>query len=265
MAALGVDAGEVLKVEPDAALGNGGLGRLAACLLDSMATLGIPAYGYGIRYEHGLFKQGLDDGWQVERPEDWLAFGNPWEFERAGVGLPGPLLRPGARGARCHGPARAGLGGRPARAGGGLRHAGGRLGRAARQHAALVVGAERQPDRSRGLQPRRLHARRAGTDAVAEHQPRALPERRHRGRPGAAAEAGILLHVGQPAGHHPAPPLPSCRPAHAARPGGDPAQRHPPRHRRARADAPADRRARHRLGDAPGRSPAALSTTPTIR
>ena len=88
MAALGVDAGEVLKVEPDAALGNGGLGRLAACLLDSMATLGIPAYGYGIRYEHGLFKQGLDDGWQVERPEDWLAFGNPWEFERAELVYP---------------------------------------------------------------------------------------------------------------------------------------------------------------------------------
>ena len=81
--ALGVDAQEVFTVEPDAALGNGGLGRLAACLLDSMATLGIAAFGYGIRYEHGLFKQGLDDGWQVERPEDWLAFGNPWEFERS--------------------------------------------------------------------------------------------------------------------------------------------------------------------------------------
>ena len=81
--ALGVNAQEVFTVEPDAALGNGGLGRLAACLLDSMATLGIAAFGYGIRYEHGLFKQGLDDGWQVERPEDWLAFGNPWEFERS--------------------------------------------------------------------------------------------------------------------------------------------------------------------------------------
>ena len=80
---LGVDADQVFKVEPDAALGNGGLGRLAACLLDSMATLGIAAHGYGIRYEHGLFKQGFDDGWQVERPEDWLAFGNPWEFERS--------------------------------------------------------------------------------------------------------------------------------------------------------------------------------------
>jgi glycogen phosphorylase len=83
LAELGVDADDVLKVEPDAALGNGGLGRLAACFMDSMATLGVAGYGYGIRYQHGLFKQGIDDGWQVERPEDWLAFGNPWEFERA--------------------------------------------------------------------------------------------------------------------------------------------------------------------------------------
>jgi starch phosphorylase len=88
LADLGVDPTEALKVEPDAALGNGGLGRLAACLMDSMATLGVAGVGYGIRYQHGLFKQGLDDGWQVERPEDWLAFGNPWEFERPDATYP---------------------------------------------------------------------------------------------------------------------------------------------------------------------------------
>jgi starch phosphorylase len=88
LGALGVDAEQVFKVEPDAALGNGGLGRLAACLLDSMATLGIAGFGYGIRYQLGLFKQGIDEGWQVERPEDWLALGNPWEFERSGAMYP---------------------------------------------------------------------------------------------------------------------------------------------------------------------------------
>ena len=79
---LGVDIEKVLAAEPDAALGNGGLGRLAACFMESMATLGIAGFGYGIRYENGLFRQGLDDGWQVERPESWLAFGNPFELER---------------------------------------------------------------------------------------------------------------------------------------------------------------------------------------
>ena len=79
---LGVDLGDLLSLEPDAALGNGGLGRLAACFLESMSTLKIPAYGYGIRYVHGLFRQEMSEGWQVELPEDWLAHGNPWEFER---------------------------------------------------------------------------------------------------------------------------------------------------------------------------------------
>ncbi len=82
LAGLGIDLESLRAMEPDPALGNGGLGRLAACYMESMASLGVPAYGYGIRYENGLFRQALRDGWQQEYPEDWLVFGNPWEFPR---------------------------------------------------------------------------------------------------------------------------------------------------------------------------------------
>ncbi len=82
LASLGVDLDAVAGAEPDAALGNGGLGRLAACFMESMASLAIPTYGYGIRYDHGLFRQLIEDGVQREVPETWLAEGNPWEFER---------------------------------------------------------------------------------------------------------------------------------------------------------------------------------------
>jgi len=82
LAGFDVDLQDIQDVEPDAALGNGGLGRLAACYMDSMTSLGIPAYGYGIRYEHGLFAQTIRDGWQEERPEQWLKSGNPWELPR---------------------------------------------------------------------------------------------------------------------------------------------------------------------------------------
>jgi starch phosphorylase len=88
LASLDVDLDEIRKLEPDAALGSGGLGRLAACFMDSMATLGIPAFGYGIRYDHGLFRQQIREGWQHELPEDWLSLGNPWEFERRGETYP---------------------------------------------------------------------------------------------------------------------------------------------------------------------------------
>jgi len=82
LASLGVDIDLISALEPDAALGNGGLGRLAACFMESLATVDIPSHGYGIRYVHGLFRQEISDGWQVELPETWLSHGNPWEFER---------------------------------------------------------------------------------------------------------------------------------------------------------------------------------------
>jgi glycogen phosphorylase len=85
---LGVPLVDLLEVEPDAGLGNGGLGRLAACFLDSMATLGYPGVGYGIRYEFGIFTQDIVNGHQVERADEWLKFGNPWEFVRPELSVP---------------------------------------------------------------------------------------------------------------------------------------------------------------------------------
>jgi starch phosphorylase len=78
----GLDRLEVIEQEPDAGLGNGGLGRLAACFLDSMATMQLPAMGYGLRYEYGIFKQSIKDGWQVEHPDNWLKHPDPWEVRR---------------------------------------------------------------------------------------------------------------------------------------------------------------------------------------
>ena len=79
---LGMNLDVIEDQEPDAALGNGGLGRLAACFLDSLSTLGYPAYGCGIRYKYGMFKQVIENGYQIERPDDWLKYGNPFEIKR---------------------------------------------------------------------------------------------------------------------------------------------------------------------------------------
>ncbi|MDZ7653241.1 MAG: glycogen/starch/alpha-glucan phosphorylase [Burkholderiaceae bacterium] len=113
LAALGIDhdfdaaaraagkvPGDVLEREPDAALGNGGLGRLAACFLDSLATLGVPSFGYGLRYRYGIFAQRILDGQQVEEADDWLRNGNPWELPRPElrypIGFAGSVVPDGA-------------------------------------------------------------------------------------------------------------------------------------------------------------------------
>ena len=138
---LGVGLAELRKCEPDAALGNGGLGRLAACFMESMATLAIPAIGYGIRYDFGLFRQIISHGWQQEYPDEWLGFGNPWEFQRPEVVYHvhfGGSVEQRHRRERpqSHRLASGGNG-----AGGGLRHPDRRLARRARQRAQAVVGA----------------------------------------------------------------------------------------------------------------------------
>lgn len=101
LAGYGVNFAAVVGDEPDAALGNGGLGRLAACFLDSLSCLGIPAYGYGIRYAHGLFRQSFEDGRQIEMAEDWLRHQHNWEFERSecnyDIGFGGDVSEIGSR------------------------------------------------------------------------------------------------------------------------------------------------------------------------
>jgi starch phosphorylase len=88
LAQLGLNLYAIMEQEDDPGLGNGGLGRLAACFLDSLATIDIPALGYGIRYDYGIFKQEISDGWQIERPDSWLKIGNPWEIPRRQLVFP---------------------------------------------------------------------------------------------------------------------------------------------------------------------------------
>ena len=253
---LGVKLSDLRRIEPDAALGNGGLGRLAACFMDSMATLSIAAHGYGIRYDNGLFRQIIRGGWQQETPEDWLVNGNPWEFVRPeynyAIGFGGWVEMIQGEDERAHHvwhPARDGRGGR-------LRYADRRLARPPRQYAAPVVGAGDRPAEARSFQRRRLCRRVFRSGPRAGDLEGSLPQRRHSGRPGIAAQAGIFLHLRFAARSHSPPHQAMGRRAHARRTCRSPAQRHPSGDRHRGTDAhprrPQQGRMGRGLGDHPG-------------
>ena len=164
LARFGVSLDEVLDSESDAGLGNGGLGRLAACFLESLATLGMPGYGYGIDYEFGLFKQEIFNGFQREKPDRWKANGTPFQIEHPEEAISIPTVRPHGFAARCRRQPEADLDQLQDRGRHSYRHAHRRLPRADRELAAAVYRARLGRFRHRDLQPRRLHPRRRAED-----------------------------------------------------------------------------------------------------
>ena len=189
----GVDLDALIELEPDAGLGNGGLGRLAACFLDSMATLGYPGWATASATSSASSRQDIVGGYQVERADEWLKFGNPWEIVRPEKAVPVRFYghvehAPGRTTA-----ARRALGGRQDGARRAVRHADGRLRQRHREHAAAVAGARLGGVRLPALQRRRLRARGRGEERLRGHLQGPLPERPDPGGQGAAAQAGVLL------------------------------------------------------------------------
>ena len=260
LSSLGVDLDLIAALEPDAALGNGGLGRLAACFMESMATLDIPAHGYGIRYDHGMFRQEIHDGWQVELPENWLD-------HRQSLGIRA-ARRSSTRSASAARSSRD-LEGRPTRA------------------PCLAAGRDasrRSPTTRRRRLARPTVSTRCGCGRRAPVDPMRLDAFNRGDHVGALAEsskAEAISRVLYPSDYTPAGQELRLRQEYffASASLQDIVQRHlsqygdlqslpdkvaiqlndtHPAHRRRRADAPAGRRARHALGRGLGRSPSAL-------
>ena len=170
LASFGVSLDDVLESEIDAGLGNGGLGRLAACFLESMATLGMPGFGYGIDYEFGLFKQEIVNGFQREKPDRWKANGTPFQIEHPeeAVNIPMYGRVESHRMRREHSPE---LGQSPNHPGHAHRHADRRLSRTNGELAAIVHGPRLGRLRHRDFQSRRLHSRRRAEDPLGKYLP----------------------------------------------------------------------------------------------
>ena len=248
LASLGVDLDVIAALEPDAALGNGGLGRLAACFMESMATVDMPAHGYGIRYVNGMFRQEITDGWQVELPETWLDHGNPWEFERRErafeIGFGGSVESITTRDGRLE------------------RH----VWRPPEHVLAVAYDTPVVGWRGKRVNTLRLwsampidpilldnfnagdHIGALAESNKADALSRVLyPADSHVAGQELRLRQEYFFSVRLAAGHRAAASAAVWRSVVAARQGGDPSQRHPSGHRRPRADAAADRRPRHRL------------------
>ena len=245
----------ILDQEGDPGLGNGGLGRLAACFMDSLATLALPAVGYGIRYDFGIFEQRIEDGRQVELHDNWLQSGNPWELPRL---EDAQMVRLGGRTETRHDPdGRLRVDWIPARTILGVPYDSFIVGHKTDTVNTLRLWAARatQDFNLQLLQRGRLPPRGRGEDRLREHLEGPLPERPHRGGQGAAPQAAVLLR--RLLGRRHRAPLQAAPPHLPAVPQarGHPAERHPPVDRDRRADAHLRRRGGRSTGTRPGPSP----------